>query len=74
MAHGFFSLTDAILTYLVDNYYDSTDEYGVAWNDPALGLECGVEAPIPSERDQQNPLLGDIPPSQLPGQHPQSTG
>ncbi len=74
VAHGFYTLTDAILTYLVDNYYDSTDEYGVAWNDPALSLEWGVEAPVLSQRDQQNPLLRDIPPSQLPGQHPQSTG
>jgi dTDP-4-dehydrorhamnose 3,5-epimerase len=67
VAHGFAALTDAVLFYVVDNYYDGADELGVAWNDPALGLDWGLAAPpLLSARDQRNPLLADIPPEQLP--------
>jgi len=66
VAHGFLALTDATLTYLVDNYYDGADEFGLAWNDPALNLPWGVEAPLLSSRDAQNPLLKDIPATDLP--------
>ena len=34
VAHGFAALTPTVLTSIVDNYYDSNDEYGVAWDDP----------------------------------------
>jgi dTDP-4-dehydrorhamnose 3,5-epimerase len=66
IAHGFAALTAVTLTYLVDNYYDGDDEYGVAWNDPVLGIDWGVSEPILSARDRQNPLLKDIPPHLLP--------
>jgi dTDP-4-dehydrorhamnose 3,5-epimerase len=54
------------MTYLVDNYYDGSDEYGVAWNDPTLAVDWGVGDPIISDRDLQNPSLSDIPAAQLP--------
>ncbi len=66
VAHGFLALTDATLTYLVDNYYDGSDEHGVAWNDPTLNLPWGTDNPILSPRDAQNPFLRDIPPENLP--------
>ena len=66
IAHGFVTLIDATLTYIVDNYYDGNDEHGVAWNDPELGLTWGINNPIRSPRDLQNSLLKDIPPHQLP--------
>ncbi len=66
VAHGFVALTDAILTYLVDNYYDGADEYGVAWNDPDINLPWGVANPRLSPRDARNPLLRDIPAENLP--------
>ena len=66
VAHGFASLTDATLIYIVDNYYTGGDEYGVAWNDPALGIHWGIESPIVSARDSANPLLEDIPPEAMP--------
>ena len=34
VAHGFSTLTDVTITYLVDSYYNSADELGVAWDDP----------------------------------------
>ena len=61
MAHGFYTLTDATVTYLVNNYYDASDEYGVAWDDPELGVPWGVKNPIVSERDVHNPLFRNLP-------------
>lgn len=69
VAHGFFALTDAVVTYVVDNYYDGADEFGLAWNDPTLNLAWGIDgihAPILSGRDAQNPLLQDIAGEDLP--------
>ena len=66
VAHGFVGLTDATLIYIVDNYYTGGDEFGVAWDDPALGVEWGVDSPIVSNRDSNNPLLKDIPADKLP--------
>lgn len=66
VAHGFVALTDAIVTYLVDNYYDGTDEHGVAWNDPDINLPWGIATPHLSRRDAQNPFLRDIPLDNLP--------
>jgi dTDP-4-dehydrorhamnose 3,5-epimerase len=66
VAHGFLTLTEATVTYLVDQYYNGSDEFGVAWNDPALAVAWGVVEPILSGRDQQNPLLRDIDPAKLP--------
>jgi dTDP-4-dehydrorhamnose 3,5-epimerase len=53
VAHGFCALTNATLTYLVNNYYDGGDENGVAWNDPDLNVEWGISDPVLSPRDQQ---------------------
>lgn len=66
VAHGFVALTDATLTYIVDNYYTGSDELGVAWNDPYLAIDWGVETPILSGRDQANPTLDQIPAEKLP--------
>lgn len=67
VAHGFVTLTDATLTYIVNQYYDGgIDENGVAWDDPDLAVPWGYDAPILSPRDQQNPRLRDIPADKLP--------
>ena len=60
VAHGFCALTDATLTYIVDNYYNGQDELGVAWDDPGLAIPWGVKAPILSQRDRDNPKLADL--------------
>jgi dTDP-4-dehydrorhamnose 3,5-epimerase len=41
VAHGFAALTDLLLTYLVDGYYNDSDELGLAWDDPAVGPTGG---------------------------------
>ena len=67
VAHGFATLTYRVtLTYIVDNYYDSQDEYGIAWNDPELRIDWGIENPTISPRDARNPNLEDIPRHMLP--------
>ena len=68
VAHGFYAVTDLTLIYVVDSYYDGADELGVAWDDPALGLDWGLGEcqPIVSERDANNPLLADLDPASLP--------
>ncbi len=66
VAHGFAALTPATLLYFVDHYYDGADEYGVLWNDPAVGLAWGVDDPILSERDKNNPLMAEIDPALMP--------
>jgi dTDP-4-dehydrorhamnose 3,5-epimerase len=66
VAHGFCTLVDSFMTYLVDEYYDNSDERGVRWDDPALGLDWQVASAIVSERDQENPLLSAIPEAALP--------
>ena len=60
VAHGFAALSDLTITYLVDRTYDSSDELGVAWDDPAVGADWGVAEPVLSERDQANPARPDL--------------
>jgi dTDP-4-dehydrorhamnose 3,5-epimerase len=56
VAHGFGSVTDLTMTYLVDQYYNPADELGVAWDDPSIAADWGVAAPpVLSKRDQDNP-------------------
>lgn len=68
VAHGFLALTDATLTYLVNQYYDGgADENGVIWNDPELGIPWGnTSEPLLSGRDQQNALFSTIPQEKRP--------
>ena len=55
VAHGFASLTDVTLTYLVDGYYDPADELGVTWDDPDIDADWGVRDPVLSGRDGNLP-------------------
>ncbi len=66
MAHGFASITDMTITYLVDGYYNPADELGVAWDDPAIAADWGVTDPILSDRDRANPRRDEIEPQWRP--------
>jgi len=61
VAHGFAALTDLLLWYLVDSYYNPADELGLAWDDPEVGADWGVSSPVLSARDQANPRRADLP-------------
>lgn len=61
--HGFVTLTDHVeFLYKADNYYAPEADGGIYWNDPDIGVEWGVEHPILSEKDQNNPFLKDVGP------------
>lgn len=62
-AHGFVVLSDtATFAYKVDNYYSPECDRGLAFNDPALGIDWGL--PLDqlklSEKDLKQPGLVDI--------------
>lgn len=59
VAHGFYCITNCILNYSVNQYYDNTDEFGVLYNDKALNFNLDID-PVISARDANNPLLKDL--------------
>lgn len=66
VAHGFAALTDATLFYIVDQHYDSSDEFGVLWNDPMINMPWGITDAIVSKRDAENSTLAELAEDQLP--------
>jgi dTDP-4-dehydrorhamnose 3,5-epimerase len=72
VAHGFATLTDITLTYLVDGYYNPSDELGIRWDDPRFRDVWRLIDPVVSQRDQTNPNLSDIGPGQLPHGRPRT--
>lgn len=58
--HGFVTLSDNVeIMYKVDNFYCREDDRSIRFDDPALGIEWGVENPIMSQKDLTAPLLKD---------------
>ena len=56
--HGFLSLADGtVLHYLQSALYDPQSEFGVAWNDPSIGIAWPLATPILSAKDAANPPL-----------------
>jgi dTDP-4-dehydrorhamnose 3,5-epimerase len=66
VAHGLVTLEETTLIYVVDNYYDGDDEFGVIWNDPDLNVAWEVSNATRSPREQTNPRRKDIPKDQHP--------
>jgi dTDP-4-dehydrorhamnose 3,5-epimerase len=60
IAHGFYAETDLELQYLVDQYFTGEDEFGIAWDDPQVGIEWPDRHPVLSERDRVNPSLASV--------------
>jgi dTDP-4-dehydrorhamnose 3,5-epimerase len=57
-AHGYVVLTDvADVAYKVTAEYRPELDRGVLWNDPAIGVEWPVEAPLVSAKDREQPTL-----------------
>jgi len=60
-AHGFSVLSEtAQVEYKCSDFYEPSAELGIAWNDPAIGIDWLVDPPILSERDRRNRLLADV--------------
>jgi dTDP-4-dehydrorhamnose 3,5-epimerase len=52
-AHGFCVLSEvADVIYKCSAVYNPTNELGISWNDPELGISWPVAEPVLSERDQ----------------------
>lgn len=63
-AHGFAVLSQtALFQYKCDNYYAPQAEAGIAWDDPALGIDWRLPADevILSEKDRHRPTLAQAP-------------
>jgi dTDP-4-dehydrorhamnose 3,5-epimerase len=60
-AHGFVVLSEtAEFFYKCDNTYSPKDEIVVRWDDPAIGIQWGVDKPSLSARDAAAPLLAEV--------------
>lgn len=63
-AHGFLTLSDdADVIYKVSDYYAPAAEGGLAWDDPAVGIEWPLasrQVPSLSDRDRTWPRLRDL--------------
>jgi len=63
-AHGYVTLEAGTeVQYKVTNYYDPASDRGLAWDDPDLAIEWGVEEAevILSPKDIRHPRLVDAP-------------
>ena len=60
-AHGYVVRSDnAEVEYKCTELYHPEDDYGILWNDPAIGIDWGIKNPILSEKDKQQPLLKEV--------------
>ncbi|WP_227459030.1 dTDP-4-dehydrorhamnose 3,5-epimerase [Cupriavidus pauculus] len=59
-AHGFQVLSEsAEVLYKTTDYWHQGDEFGIAWNDPQIGVEWPLDVqPVLSSKDAQAPCLG----------------
>ena len=60
-AHGFAVVSPiAQVEYKCTDVYDPTSELGVAWNDPAIGIDWPIADPLLSERDTRHLTLSAL--------------
>jgi len=56
---------EADVLYRMSDYFVAADQYGVAWNDPALAIPWPVKNPVMSDRDRAlrtlDPSRDDLP-------------
>jgi len=66
-AHGFCVMSDeADVVYKCSDNYDPSDERGVLWCDPGIGIKWPVPHPVLSPKDAVLRSLSDILPDELP--------
>lgn len=60
-AHGFVVLSDvAELLYKTDDQYSPENDRGILWCDKGLNIDWGVDMPILSEKDKNQPKFSEI--------------
>jgi dTDP-4-dehydrorhamnose 3,5-epimerase len=68
--HGFCVLSEtADFLYKCTDFYTPGDEYGIRWDDPAIGIEWPITEPVLSSKDAIAPLIQDAA-HQLPAYEP----
>lgn len=61
LAHGFVVLSDvADFEYKCTDYYNPAHEGCLLWNDPQVGIEWPIDAPLLSKKDQAGKLLREL--------------
>jgi dTDP-4-dehydrorhamnose 3,5-epimerase len=66
-AHGFLVTSEnAVFVYKCTDLYHPECELGVAFDDPALGIQWPSAAPIVGDKDRKNLPLAEIDPAKLP--------
>ena len=65
-AHGFCVLSEEVeFLYKCTQLYDPSDDRGILWNDPDIGVAWPVENPSLSGKDVKQPRLREVPPDGL---------
>ena len=60
-AHGFAVVSPvAQVEYKCTDIYDPKGEVGIAWNDPAIGIDWPIADPLLSERDMRHQPLASV--------------
>jgi len=66
-AHGFLALTDQVqFLYKCSDFYAPSDEKGILWNDPDIGIDWGTADPLLSPKDSAYLRLASMPLDLLP--------
>ena len=61
LLHGFLVVSEiAQVEYKCTEFYNPKAEFGVAWNDPELGIPWPTDQPSMSVKDARAPLLSDV--------------
>jgi len=56
--------------YKCSDYYDASDDRGVLWNDPEIGIDWQTPSPILSNKDKRYLPLAQIARDHLPRYQP----
>jgi dTDP-4-dehydrorhamnose 3,5-epimerase len=65
-AHGFAVLSDtALFQYKCTEFYSPQDELAIRWDDPEIGVEWPLKAPLISDRDAKGLRLREAPQERL---------
>jgi dTDP-4-dehydrorhamnose 3,5-epimerase len=66
-AHGYLVLSEkAEFQYKCSDFYYEEHERGLLWSDAEIGIDWGIQDPILSAKDMNNPALSDIRLNELP--------
>jgi dTDP-4-dehydrorhamnose 3,5-epimerase len=58
--HAFLTLTEDVeFVYKVDNFYSPAHDRSVRFDDPAIGIDWGIQSPFLSDKDANAPLVRD---------------